>query len=78
MDRIPLSDGQIINLYKEESNEPVSYRIIKLLSLGSTVLCYKAQQENTGRTLILKEYYPETTCFSLKRNSDNGQLYPAN
>ena len=78
MDRIPLSDGQIINLYKEKSNELVSYKIIKLLSLGSTVLCYKAQQENTGRTLILKEYYPDTKSFSLKRNNDNGQLYPAN
>lgn len=50
---------------------PRTFKILKKLNDGASVVCYEARHEHSGNG-ILKEYYPEDN-YGLRRNAD-GQL----
>ncbi len=74
-----------IELSEVSTGATVTFKINDVLSGsdGSSVICYSARRLDTGRSIILKEFYPlvysfndDGKSFSLVRN-DNNQLIPS-
>ena len=67
-----LKDSILLCEEQNNANQKL-FTIVKKLERGSSVVCYEAYHESSGRG-ILKEFYPnDTSAMALERNSE-GQL----
>ena len=71
MVRIALSEETIIELYRDDLSGKTAFKIVKELSRGSSMICYKAKQIGSDNNVILKEYYPlDESGFSMTLERD--------
>ena len=74
MGRIPLKKKSILNLQHGDGHKE-DYKIKSLLSaesLGASCICYRAVRISDGKTIVLKEFYPNNS--ELIERTDNGRL----